>query len=145
MSWAWELVKDWRVPLSVAVVVMVAFPWEQSCATSKVRPKWGTGGWVLIPFAHRFDWDRRLCNVSLKDFWDWTILQMNQQFLTHPCWDGICFLHREAADFFVTWLNWLNSGNTCSLLNERKDFSTKQRHTSFSHPFFFLHLLQNKN
>lgn len=71
----------------------------------------------LVSFAHGFDEGGSLCNIGLKDCWGWTILQMNQQFLTPPCWDSICLLRREAADFFVTWLNSQNSGNTCSLFN----------------------------
>lgn len=60
------------------------------------------GSFCLVPFTRSFDGGSRLYNVGLKDFWDWTILQMNQQFLTPPCWDGICLLHREAADVPVT-------------------------------------------
>lgn len=60
------------------------------------------GSWCLVPFARSFEQGNGLHNVGLKGFGDWTILQMNQQFLTPPCWDGICLPHKEAADFFVT-------------------------------------------
>lgn len=63
------------------------------------------GSSCLIPFDRSFDRGSRLRNVGLKDFGDWAILQMNQQILTPPCCDGICLLHREAADFCVTCLN----------------------------------------
>lgn len=98
-----------------------SFPWSEAVLPARWdpcrTPVAAAGSSGLVPFAHSFGRGGRLYNLGLKDFWDWTVLQMNQQFLTPPCWDGICLLRREAADFFVTWLNWQNSGNTCSLLN----------------------------
>lgn len=60
------------------------------------------------------DQGSRLHNVALEDFWDWNVLQMNQQFLPPPCWDGICLPRGKAAGFLITWWSRPNSDSGCS-------------------------------